>query len=155
MLKEVARRISGAVAGEACAKSSQDIPSIHHKLLSLALHYLPFASRIPLPHFTLAVLFALSFRSPRFRLLLVCSFLVRFVAIMSETGEVIIEKGGGNDGETLMLFITLMKNLLLYTLKSFGLAVVILLEKELFKISLLVPVLCPLWEGLFFIELVV
>ena len=74
---------------------------------------------------------------------------------MSETGEVIIEKGGGNDGETLMLFITLMKNLLLYTLKSFGLVVVILLEKELFKISLLVPVLCPLWEGQFFIELVV
>ena len=29
--------------------------------LSLALHYLPFASRFPLPHFTLAVLFSLSF----------------------------------------------------------------------------------------------
>ena len=42
-------------------KSSQDIPSTHHKLLSLALHYLPFASRFPLPHFTLAVLFAFSF----------------------------------------------------------------------------------------------
>ena len=42
-------------------KSSQDILSTHHKLLSLALHYLPFASRFPLPHFTLAVLFALSF----------------------------------------------------------------------------------------------
>ena len=41
-------------------KSSQDIPSTHHKLLSLALHDLPFASRFPLPHFTLAVLFALS-----------------------------------------------------------------------------------------------
>ena len=35
------------------------ILSTHHKLLSLALHYLPFASRFPLPHFTLAVLFAL------------------------------------------------------------------------------------------------
>ena len=32
--------------------------------LSLALHYLPFASRFPLPHFTLAVLFALSFPLP-------------------------------------------------------------------------------------------
>ena len=42
-------------------RSSQDIPSTHHKLLSLALHYLPFASRFPLPHFTLAILFALSF----------------------------------------------------------------------------------------------
>ena len=42
-------------------RSSQDIPSTHHKLISLALHYFPFASRFPLPHFTLAVLFALSF----------------------------------------------------------------------------------------------
>ena len=33
---------------------SQDIPSTHHKLLSLALHYFPFASRFPLPHFTFA-----------------------------------------------------------------------------------------------------
>ena len=40
-----------------------NIPSTHHKTLSPALHYLPFASRSPLPHFTLAVLFALfSFR---------------------------------------------------------------------------------------------
>ena len=46
-------------------RTSQDIPSTHHKLLSLALHYLPFASRFPLPHFTLAVLFAL-FHSPLF-----------------------------------------------------------------------------------------
>ena len=30
---------------------SQDIPSTHHKLFSLALHYLPFASRFSLPHF--------------------------------------------------------------------------------------------------------
>ena len=29
--------------------------------LSLALHYLPFASRFPLPHFTFAILFVLSF----------------------------------------------------------------------------------------------
>ena len=36
-----------------------NIPSTHHKSLSPALHYLPFASRFPLPHFTLAVLFAL------------------------------------------------------------------------------------------------
>ena len=83
--QEVARRISGAVAGEICAKSSQDltpdnepflaplpgslrtsqdIPSTHHKLLSLALHYLSFASYFHLPHFTLVVLFAHFFRSP-------------------------------------------------------------------------------------------
>ena len=56
--QEVARRISGTVAGEAYAKVN--ITSTHHKPLSLALHYLPFASRFPLPHFTLVVLFALS-----------------------------------------------------------------------------------------------
>ena len=56
--QEVARRISGAVAGEVYAKVN--IPSTHHIPLSPALHYLSFASRFPLPHFTLAVLFALS-----------------------------------------------------------------------------------------------
>src|SRR3954464_12053469 len=52
-----------------------NIPSTHHNSLSLALHYLPFASRFPLPHFTLAVLFALSFLFAFFSLasyLLVC-----------------------------------------------------------------------------------
>ena len=53
-----------------------NIPSTHHKPLSPALHYLPFASHFPLPHFTLAVLFTLSFPiSSLFRLpfcLLVC-----------------------------------------------------------------------------------
>ena len=52
-----------------------NIPSTHHKLLSPALHYLPFASRFPLPHFTLPVLFALSFSFASFSLafcLLVC-----------------------------------------------------------------------------------
>ena len=56
--------------------SSQDIPSNHHKLISLALHYLPFASRFPLPHFTLAVLLALSFPiSSLFCFSFVCSSL--------------------------------------------------------------------------------
>src|ERR671910_553277 len=52
-----------------------NIPSTHHKPLSPALHYFPFASRFPLPHFTLAVLFALSFSFASFSLascLLVC-----------------------------------------------------------------------------------
>ena len=53
--QEVARRISGAVVGESTHKSRHTkYPS---QLLSFALHYLPFASRFPLPHFTLAVLF--------------------------------------------------------------------------------------------------
>ena len=47
-----------------------NIPSTHHKLLSLALHYLPFASRFPLPHFTFAILFALL----PFDLVLPCAF---------------------------------------------------------------------------------
>ena len=54
-------------------RSSQDIPSTHHKLISLALHYFPFASRFPLPHFTLVVLFALSF--PISSLFFACLFL--------------------------------------------------------------------------------
>ena len=69
--QEVARRISGVVAGEVYAKVN--IPSTHHIPLSPTLQYLPFASRFPLPHFTLAVLFALSFPfSSLFRLSLVC-----------------------------------------------------------------------------------
>ena len=49
----------------------------------------------------------------------------------------------------------LLKNPLCYILKSFELVVVTLLEKVLFKISLLVPVLYLLWVVLSFIELVV
>ena len=75
--QDIARRISGAVAGEVFTpvKTYQvpiTNPSPSH------LHYLPFASRFPLPHFTLVVLFALSFpiSSSLFRLpffcLLVC-----------------------------------------------------------------------------------
>ena len=93
--QDVARRISGAVAGEASTKSSQDLTSRQRAISGAVagevfaqvktyqvpitnsypshLHYLPFASRFPLPHFTLAVLFALSFPSPLFCLLLVCS----------------------------------------------------------------------------------
>ena len=55
------------------------IPSTHHKTLSPALHYLPFASHFPLPHFTLAVLFALSF--PIFSSLLLALSFARFVGI--------------------------------------------------------------------------
>ena len=47
MLQEVARRISGTVAGEVYAKVN--IPSTHHIPLSPTLHYLQFASRFPLP----------------------------------------------------------------------------------------------------------
>ena len=49
-------------------RTSQDKPSTHNKPLSLALHYLPFALRFPLPHFTLAVSFALFFPFASFSL---------------------------------------------------------------------------------------
>ena len=58
--QDVARRISGAVAGEVFAQvKTYQVPITNSS--PLHLHYLPFASRFPLPHFTLAVLFALSF----------------------------------------------------------------------------------------------
>ena len=58
--QDVARRISGAVAEEVFAQvKTYQVPITNPS--PLHLHYLPFASRFPLPHFTLAVLFALSF----------------------------------------------------------------------------------------------
>ena len=67
--------------------SSQDIPSTHHKLISLALHYFPFASRFPLPHFTLAVLFALFFPFASF--LLTSCLLVCWIACLSRRLKII------------------------------------------------------------------
>ena len=57
-------------------RSSQDIPCTHHKPISLA--FTLFASSFPLPHFTLAVLFALSFpiSSSLFACLLLCACLL-------------------------------------------------------------------------------
>ena len=79
---EVARRISGAVAGESTHKSRHTkYPS---QLLSLAFHYFPFASHFPLPHFTLAVLFAslsLSSLSFSIRLFLPTCFLFACVLV--------------------------------------------------------------------------
>ena len=58
--QNVARRISGAVAGEVFAQvKTYQLPITN--LSPSHLLYLPFASRFPLPHFTLAVLFAHSF----------------------------------------------------------------------------------------------
>ena len=58
--QDVARRISGAVVGEVFAQVKTYQVSITKSFPS-HLYYLPFACRFPLPHFTLAVLFALSF----------------------------------------------------------------------------------------------
>ena len=78
--QDIARRISGAVAGEVFTQvKTYQVPITNSS--PSHLHYLPFASRFPLPHFTLAVLFALSFpifsslfRLPFFRLPCVSSF---------------------------------------------------------------------------------
>ena len=58
--QDVVRRISGAIAGEVFAQvKTYQVPITNSS--PSHLHYFPFASRFPLPHFTLAVLFALSF----------------------------------------------------------------------------------------------
>ena len=58
--QDVARRISGAIAGKVFAQvKTYQVPITNSS--PSHLRYLPFASHFPLPHFTLAVLFALSF----------------------------------------------------------------------------------------------
>ena len=65
--QDVARRISGTVAGEVFTQvKTYQVPITNSS--PSHLYYLPFASRFPLPHFTLAVLFAL-FSVRLFRLL--------------------------------------------------------------------------------------
>ena len=73
-------------------------------------------------------------------------------ASMSEIGVIIVDMDSNN----------IMKNSdapakepTIFHTKKFVLVVIILLEKELFKISLLVPVLYLLWVVLSFTELVV
>jgi len=71
--QDVARRISGAVAGEVFAQvKTYQVPITNSS--PSHLHYFPFASRFPLPQFTLVVLFALSF--PIFSSLFHLSFCV-------------------------------------------------------------------------------
>ena len=72
--------------------------------------------------------------------------------VMSEIGEIIADMDNNNIIENSDA--PAEEPPTLHT-KDFELVVVILLEKELFKISLLVPVLCLLWAVLFSIELVV
>ena len=92
--QDVARRIFGAVAGEVFAQvKTYQVPITN--LSPSHLHYLPFASHFPLPHFTLAVLFALSFPiSSLFRLPSFSSLLL--FAIMSERGEIIVDMDNNN-----------------------------------------------------------
>ena len=79
-----------AIFGAVAEFAQVNIPSTHHKPLSPALHYLPFASRFPLPHFTLAVLFALSFPFAFFFSPLTLS------VVMSEIGEIIADMDNNN-----------------------------------------------------------
>ena len=86
--REVARRISGAVAREAYAKV------IYQQ--TLILHITFFASRFPLPHFTLAILFALL--PPCVYRLFACVLFACLIALMSEMGDDPIEKGSNVEG---------------------------------------------------------
>ena len=148
--QDVARRISGTVAGEVFAQvKTYQVPITNPS--PSHLHYLPFASRFPLPHFTLVVLFALSFPISSSLFLSLSSSLPLF-AVMSEIGEIIIDMD--NNDKQKIPRLRLM-NPLSCILKSFESVVVTLLEKVLFKISLLVPVLYLSRVVLFFIELVV
>ena len=71
---------------------------------------------------------------------------------MSEIGEIIIDMDNNNNMENSD---APAEEPTILHIKNFESVVVILLEKGLFKISLLVPVLCLLWVVLFSIELVV
>ena len=76
---------------------------------------------------------------------------------MSESEKVIAEKDSSNNGGNFDAFANANpheESTILHT-KNFALVAAILLEKGLFKISLLVPVRFPLWVGLFSIKLVV
>ena len=75
--QDIARRIFSAVAGEVFAQvKTYQVPITNSS--PSHLHYLPFVSRFPLPHFNFAVLFALSF--PISSSLFVCLFLFACVS---------------------------------------------------------------------------
>ena len=95
--QDVARRISGAVAGEVFAQvKTYQVPITNSS--PSHLHYFPFASRFPLPHFTLAVLFALSFPIlSLFRLHSSSSSLL--FTVMSEIGEIIVDMDNNDNME--------------------------------------------------------
>ena len=83
--QDIARRISGAVVGEVFAQvKTYQIPITNSS--PSHLHYLPFASRFPLPHFTLAVLFALSF--PISSSLFACPFIC-FDVLLGSFGRLV------------------------------------------------------------------
>ena len=81
--QDVARRISGAVAGEVFAQVKTDQVPITNSSPS-HLHYLPFSSHFPLPHFTLAILFALSFPIFSLACLFVCLCVGLLVAMAQD-----------------------------------------------------------------------
>ena len=148
--QDVARRISGAVAGEVFAQvKTYQVPITNTS--PSHLHYLPFASRFPLPHFTLAVLFALSFPISYSLFRSLSSALLLFAA-MSKIGEIIVNM---DNNDNMANSEAPSDEPLSCILKGFELVVVILSEKGLFKISLLVSVLYLPWVILFFIELLV
>ena len=95
--QDVARRISGAVAGEVFAQvKTYQVPITNSSPSHLL--YFPFASHFPLPHFTLVVLFVLSFPIFFSLFCLLSSSLLLF-AVMSEIGEIIVDMDNNDNME--------------------------------------------------------
>ena len=96
-------------------RSSQDIPSTHHKLISLALHYLPFAYRFPLPHFTLAVYSPSLSQSPlSFACLLCACVLDCLLVTMDQDNTKLCDIANTNNNDFLgTLMLNLVKLMLL------------------------------------------
>ena len=93
--------MSGAVAGEVFAQvKTYQVPITNSS--PPHLHYLPFASRFPLPHFTLAVLFALSFPiSSLFRLPFSVCLCVGLLVAMAQDNTKLYDFSNTNNNDFL------------------------------------------------------
>ena len=84
-----------------------------------------------------------------------CPFLVRFVAIMSETGEVIIDKDNSNNMGNFDAFDDPPEEPTILHTKKFRIGSGNIIGKGVIQDFFTCAVPCPLWVGLLFIELVV
>ena len=106
LAQDVARRISGAVAGEVFAQvKTYQVPITNPS--PSHLHYLPFAPRFPLPHFTLAVLFALSLSQspPLFRLPFSICLCVGLLVAMAQDNTKLCDFSSTNNNDFLSTLI--------------------------------------------------
>ena len=99
--QDVARRISGAVAGEVFTQvKTYQVPITNSS--PSHLHYLPFASHFPLPHFTLAILFSISFpTSLSFACLFSVSLCVGLLVAMAQDNTKLCDFSNTNNNDFL------------------------------------------------------